>query len=136
MTVFRKKLGIIQKSRESWGGLPNDHFITYALLFSKSDHERGEGSKIPKILIMWFMDDPLSILFGVFTVFKRFSVPPWQKIALCCRNFSFSSEKRWNNIPRIEAYNFNFIYTRTYYLLKLEKYYDCGLPIILYFFDN
>ena len=39
-------------------GQINAHFITKAL-FSKSDHEGGEGSKIPKNLTTWFMDDPL-----------------------------------------------------------------------------
>ena len=42
---------------EGVGVSPNDLFITYAL-FSKSNHEGGGGSKIPKILTTWFMDYP------------------------------------------------------------------------------
>ena len=42
------------KPRERGGGYTNDHLIT----FSKTDHE-GEGSKMPKILFTWFMDDPI-----------------------------------------------------------------------------
>ena len=40
-------LGVIHKPRGQMRGLPNDHYLTYALII-KIDHERGGGQKYPK----------------------------------------------------------------------------------------
>ena len=53
LRVIHKPRGELRGSR----GWPNDHFITSAL-FSKVTTKEGGGSKIPKILTTWFMDDP------------------------------------------------------------------------------
>ena len=37
--------------------------VRIPLLFSKSDHEGERGSKIPKILTTWFMNDPKDYAF-------------------------------------------------------------------------
>ena len=51
------------------------NFILYIRLICKSDHEVGKGSKIPKNLTTWFIDDPyVSIKYST-DVCKTFNTP-------------------------------------------------------------
>ena len=44
---------------ERWGGGLAKWLFYYITLFSKSDHDGGGGSKIPKNLTTLFVDDPI-----------------------------------------------------------------------------